>query len=37
MTLTADEKDHRGLALKLHRENWNTWIAKVEECVYILS
>ena len=32
----GDEKEHnQGPALKLHRENWNTWIAKVKD--YILS
>ncbi len=36
MSLSADEKEHHwGPALKLHRENWNTWIAKVKD--YILS
>ena len=36
MSLSADEKEHhQGPALKLHRENWNTWIAKVKD--YILA
>jgi hypothetical protein len=32
---TNDEKETRGPPLKLNRENWNTWIAKVKD--YILA
>jgi hypothetical protein len=35
MSLNADNTDQRGPALKLHRENWNTWIAKIKD--YILA
>jgi hypothetical protein len=35
MSLSDEKEHHRGPALKLHRENWNTWIAKVKD--YILS
>jgi hypothetical protein len=35
MSQYADHREQRGPALKLHRENWNTWIAKVKD--YILA
>ena len=35
MSLSDEKEHHRGPALKLHRENWNTWIAKVKD--YILA
>ena len=35
MSLSDEKEHHRGPALKLQRENWNTWIAKVKD--YILA